>query len=129
MLVLPVLVIASSNFVSCVMSRQNMTSNDAIIGRNTISPHYAYVYYDGQSSAPGISTAPYFSPGTHHHHYEGKLARCHRVVTRAQDVRCLRDCRIQSRISGRGGLSVSGLDGWKWPACRQVLQSDYQERP
>lgn len=66
MLVLLVLVIASPNYVSGVMSRQNMTSNDVTIGRNTISPHYAYVYYDGHSSASDTNS-PYYT-----HQYEGK---------------------------------------------------------
>ncbi|XP_023701390.1 uncharacterized protein LOC111861227 [Cryptotermes secundus] len=69
MLVLLVLVIASPNYVSGVMSRQNMTSNDVTIGRNTISPHYAYIYYDGHSS-PSDTNSPYYSPGTHYHQYE-----------------------------------------------------------
>lgn len=70
MLVLLVLVIASSNFVSGVMSRQNVTSNGVTIGRNTVSPHYAYIYYDGHSSTPDTSSPSYYSPGTHYHHYD-----------------------------------------------------------
>jgi hypothetical protein len=77
MLVLLVLVVASFTSVSCVMSRQNMTSSDVIIGRNTISPHYAYFYHDGHSSAQG------YTPGTHHHQYEGEMALCHRRMTYA----------------------------------------------
>jgi nickel-dependent lactate racemase len=61
MLVLLVLVVASPSAVSCVMSRQNVSSSDVIIGRNTISPHYAYLYQGGHSSAL-------------HHQYEGELA-------------------------------------------------------
>jgi hypothetical protein len=86
MLVLLVLVIASSSFVSGVMTRQNMTSNDVTIGRNTVSPHYAYIYYDGHSSAPDTTSHSYYTPGTHYHQYEGKLAPCHRGMPPPQDV-------------------------------------------
>jgi hypothetical protein len=86
MLVLLVLVIASSSFVSGVMSRQNVTLNDVTIGRNTVSPHYAYIYYDGHSLAPGASSPSYYNPGTHYHQYEGKWTLCHRGTTRPQDV-------------------------------------------
>jgi hypothetical protein len=86
MLALLVLVIASSNFVSGVMSRQNVTSNDVTIGRNTVSPHYAYVFYDGHSSAPDASSPSYYNPGTHYHQYEGKWTLCHRGTTRSQGV-------------------------------------------
>jgi hypothetical protein len=68
MLVLLVLVVASSGAVSCVMSGQNVSSSDVIIGRNTISPHYAYLYHGGHSSALD------YTHGTLHHQYEGELA-------------------------------------------------------
>jgi hypothetical protein len=74
MLVLLVLVIASPSFVSGVMSRQNLTSSDVTIGRNTVSPHSAYFYYDGHSSSPDTSSPSYYTPATHYHQYVGKWA-------------------------------------------------------
>jgi hypothetical protein len=67
-----VLVIASPHIVSGVLTRQNLTLSDVYSGRNTVSPYYAYPYYESHSSVPDSSSF-YHSPVVHYHQYDGKF--------------------------------------------------------
>lgn len=64
------LVVASAQLVSGVLTRQNYTSGDVSSGRNSVPAHY-HSYYDGHSLAPDTSSSAYYTPATHYLQLEG----------------------------------------------------------